>query len=199
MTKAEYIELVNRQLDNPFHPNYIAYRISLVLNELLSRTFSEKKSLELYNQYTKPYYDQPVLYDSDHNFYYVEIPEKLINVPGIAGGVRSVEPNNNSFDILFVPTTVQRHKTLKNLDVGRVNRTIRYMVFTDRIEFPEDRRLEDIKKVKLRLCISFVSYDDEEEVPVPYGLEDSMIKMTIQGLRNKPFEDNRNDNNEMTK
>ena len=198
MTKGQLVELVNRRFQNRWHPKYIEFYLSRVLNELLFQAFSAT-NYTFYDQFTKIYWDVDVKFDEGHNEYYIDLPEEIIQVPGISSGVRSVEPNSGELDILFVPVTVNQAKVYKGLEAGTMNETLFYTVQNTKIEFIWDMRLSSIKKLKLRLCIPLNKYGDTDNINIPLGLEQSLVDKTVASLQNKPLDDIDNDSNERTK
>lgn len=198
MKKAQWIELVNRRFQNQWHPKYIELYLSRVINELLFQAFSNT-NFQFYDQFVKVYYDVEVKYDQAHREYYIDLPEEIVQVPGIAGGVRSVEPNQGDLDILFTPVTINQAKTYKGLEASTQGTTLFFTVRNTVIEFVYDMRLSTLKKVKLRLCIPFNKYDDDDNINIPLGMEQSIIEKTVTAIQNKPPDDLINDSNERTK
>jgi hypothetical protein len=198
MKKAEVVELINRKFQNRWHPKYVEFYISRVLNELLFQSFSVT-NYTFYDQFTKVYYDVDVSYDEIHKEYYITLPEEIIQVPGISSGVRSIEPNSGEIDIMFAPVTINQAKVYKGLEAGQQNETLLYTVQNKKIEFIWDMRLANIKKLKLRLCIPFDKYGDDENVNIPLGLEQTLVDKTYASMQNKPVDDTVNDGNEKTK
>ena len=198
MTKGQWVELVNRRFDNRWHPKYIEFYLARVLNELLFSAFSVNNYV-YYDQFVKVYYDVDVTYNSEHKEYYITLPEEIVQVPGISGGVRSIEPNSGELDIMFVPVTINQAKVYKGLEAGQHNSTIFYTVQNSKIEFIWDMRMASIKKLKLRLCIPLNKYDDDDNINIPLGLEQTLIEKTVSAIQNKPPDDLVNDSNEKTK
>ena len=198
MNKRQWIETVNRRFQNQWHPKYIELYLSRVIDELLFQAFSNK-NYSFYDQFVKIYHDVDVKFDETHKEYYVDLPEEIIQVPGISGGVRSLEPNQGDLDIIFTPVTINQAKVYKGLEAGQHNTTIFYTVRNTQIEFVYDLRLMTLKYVKLRLCIPFNKYDDDDNINIPLGMEHSIIEKTVLALQNKPPDELVNDSNERTK
>lgn len=198
MTKRQWVELVNRRFDNRWHPKYIEFYLARVLNELLFQTFSAT-NYTYYDQFVKVYRDVDVSFDETYKEFYINLPEEIIQVPGISGGVRSIEANIGELDITFVPVTINQAKVYKGLEAGQHNFTIFFTVQNTKVEFIWDMRLAQIKKLKLRLCIPFNKYDDDDHINIPLGLEQSLIEKTVAALQNKPIDELVNDSNERTK
>lgn len=198
MTKRQWVELVNRRFDNRWHPKYIEFYLARVLNELLFQTFSAT-NYTYYDQFVKVYRDVDVSFDETYKEFYINLPEEIIQVPGISGGVRSIEANIGELDITFVPVTINQAKVYKGLEAGQHNFTIFFTVQNTKVEFIWDMRLAQIKKLKLRLCIPFNKYDDDDHINIPLGLEQSLIEKTVTALQNKPIDELVNDSNERTK
>lgn len=198
MTKRQWVELVNRRFDNRWHPKYIEFYLARVLNELLFKTF-RATNYTYYDQFVKVYRDVDVSFDETYKEFYINLPEEIIQVPGISGGVRSIEANIGELDITFVPVTINQAKVYKGLEAGQHNFTIFFTVQNTKVEFIWDMRLAQIKKLKLRLCIPFNKYDDDDHINIPLGLEQSLIEKTVAALQNKPIDELVNDSNERTK
>lgn len=198
MTKKQWVELVNRRFQNRWHPKYIEFYLARVLNELLFQAFSST-NYTYYDQFVKVYRDVDVSYDETYKEFYIDLPEEIIQVPGISGGVRSIEANIGELDIIFVPVTINQAKVYKGLEAGQHNSTIFFTVQNTKVEFIWDMRLAKIKKLKLRLCIPFNKYDDDDNINIPLGLEQSLIEKTVAALQNKPIDELVNDSNERTK
>lgn len=198
MNKAQWVELVNRRFQNQWHPKYIELYLSRVINELLFQAFSNTNFI-FYDQFVKVYYDVDVKYDAVHKEYYIDLPEEIIQVPGISGGVRSIESNQGELDILFTPVTINQAKVYKGLEASTQGTTIFFTVRNSVVEFVYDLRLMTLKKVKMRLCIPFNKYEDEDNINIPLGMEQSIIEKTVAALQNKPLDELINDSNERTK
>jgi len=198
MTKKQLVELVNRRFQNRWHPKYIELYLARVLDELMFQAFSSI-NYTYYDQFVKVYWDVDVSYNEEHKEYYITLPEEIIQIPGISGGVRSIEPNSGELDILFVPVTINQAKVYKGLEAGQHNSTIFYTVQNTKIEFIWDMRMGSIKKLKLRLCIPLNKYEDDDNINIPLGLEQTLIEKTVAAIQNKPLDDMINDSNERTK
>lgn len=209
MTKAEFRSLIRNHLkkyEPDIHPNVVDKTIDTVFAQVFNDLFrTDPSSLDAYT--TR---EGALKATADTHVYYISYPFKLINMPDKAGGVRRITPSENINTILFYPTTQKElnlgrngYAMLQNVD--STDTTVLecgYVVKSDRIEF--DKLMVDANAtiesalitdgVYVDFLKTFSSYDDSDEVPLPFGKDMDLEKFILVFLSNIQPPDTKDDN-----
>jgi len=211
MTKAEFRSLIRNHLkkyEPDIHQNVVDKTIDTVFAQVFHDLFlTDPGSLDAYTTRDGEYKAL-----ANEHVYYINYPAgiSLINLPDKAGGVRRITPLNNINTILFYPTThkewaLGRDGYAMLQSVESVDTTVLecgYVVTTDRIEF--DKLMVDanitikniltVDGVYVDFLKTFSSYDDSDEVPLPFAKSMDLEKFILVFLSNIQPPDTKDDN-----
>jgi hypothetical protein len=207
MTKLQFIELVRRRLTgligvdqlSKFAPQIVEKHIGNVYDNVLFEI--SNKGTQTIDSYSKVFKAVPVLYDSDRNLYYSELPAMIAPLSYVADGVVHVStPQNKGFE--FVPIKDEQISLIYDLEVSLVDDVIPYTVVINDdskliIEYSGTNSIDSISDVTMKLVISFESYNDNDQVRIPNGQAENIIKEVINILTGTPKVVPKNDNTDM--
>ena len=201
MTKAEFRSLIRnhlRKFDVDIHPNVVDKTIDTVFLQVFNDLFRiDPGSLDGYTTRYGPYTGT-----LDVDVYYIDLPVSVYNMPDKAGGVRRVFSTK---DIKFFPSTRKECELWGYAENAILNGDGPYIVKPNKVEFVKDvvDQNTDIKTaittdgVYMDLLQMFSSYENDDEVPLPFGRGMDIEKFTLLFLNNiqppDQLDNNRND------
>jgi hypothetical protein len=127
-----------------------------------------------------------------------ELPEAIIQLPGVASAVRSVRFDTGT-ELVFVPLESDLMESMKMLDSGdyKINPTIGYCLRgTNSIEFMNFPVAEAASTLRLDIVIPFTAFSDTDEVHLPSGKVSVLLEAVIGLLTGRPRVELKNDNAE---
>lgn len=203
MKKIEWIEYIQDGLsggDVPdeqlrkFHPSIIEQTIGIAITNFLVQPDMEvnMKSIASWklDSLTR-IVTLDVLFEKDHGCHYIEIPSGYIVMKNNQQ-IRQIK-DTQDLKTVFVPRTISANDIYSGLDINDVTTAIPYIVISNKILLQSDRVKG--KKVFLYYVSDFQSFDDMEEINIPGEYEMTVYASVLQILRQRPKEDNVNDNN----
>jgi hypothetical protein len=162
MTKAQLVELIRLSLPLDHNPVLVEKYITIAYNSFVKKYFNENGfQTELF---TKEYLNIDVLRNDTTELYYLNLPAQILNVSRPGSGVYSIDASETS-ELVFSPLSDRGYKVLSDLAVLKVSGVIPFTVIGRRVEFRKE--LIQIKKVNLRLLVSFDAYEDDDELSTP--------------------------------
>lgn len=211
MTKAELRSLVKnllRKIDktNKYHNNVVDHTISRVVTQVFNEVFVKNPAdlnnytvdvtltISEYGTDTGRYYS-----DSIANYRYIPLPDK-------ASGVRNIfiPPDlvSSYGDIKFYPMTRTEFDLMNHtgadtaIERGVASVRVGYVVHTDKIDFwgmPDALAAEEITAQVLQ---QFTVYADTDEVKLPYGMDEVVVRRSAEILSVIPPVDLKDNNKE---
>lgn len=198
MTKLQLIEIIKRRLTGDgfaIHDRVIEKFITLAINTAYYQLSIKNKTLDIH---TKTYDDIPIQYDSHTNQYYCTLPTQISNLPGAGAGIHSIFSTKKR-NVKFVPTTHEAASVFADLEVNSFCDEIGYRYHHGVVEFSqEDRNIHKIPTVSMELIRPFEDYDDDEEVFMPTGGDEIILKTVLQMIAGIPKAKMVDDNNPNT-
>lgn len=203
--KKALIELVRHRVNGELQAKQLgkvgdqmtAYYIGIVyksmLSEVLARSFSNT------DPYVKEYTGVSITQDGTTNVYYSTLPEKIISIPRRAGnGVISIR-GTQSESIEFAPMENKTFRIIDGLDVDEIDDVIGYVYKTGKVEYKGMTSTVAAGTVKMELIVPFEAYDDDDEISIPTGMDEMLIRRVVDLMMNIPDADKINDNNSLNK
>lgn len=172
MTKEQLVEFIGKALPTPQHPEMISMAIGRAFNQLLYSTF--RKDLSNLDLYTRSY-NSEILIDEARDVYYAEIPQQIVQLPEPGDGIRDITPSKEK-GIYFVPLAASAMRMFSVCD--EPSAYVGWCIRNQRVEFESGRTMP----VTMHLIIPFELYDDEENVYLPVGADDELIRLTASFL-----------------
>lgn len=209
MTKEELIEVIRANpkleggLTGQMAERYISLAFSQVIYEALKSDFGPKpvwtRAVQsVYgnmDMFRKTYKNVTVELDSDMCTYYALYPVSIIDLPEKASGVRVYTIKGKSMD--FVPVEEDAAVVFKELEVGKIDTTMGYIIRADRIEFVNFN--PKIKKVTMKLIVALEDYDMDDEIHIPAGKDSDFVTLMVGFLLQQDWKkDLSNDNTNTT-
>jgi hypothetical protein len=207
MTKLQFIELVRRRLTgligadqlNKFAPQIIEKHICNVYDNILFEI--SNKGTQTIDSYSKVFKAVPVEHDIDRNLYYSVLPAMIAPLSYVADGVVHIStPQNKGFE--FVPVKDEQISLIYDLEVSLVDDVIPYTVVINDdgiliVEYSGINTIDTITDVTMKLVISFESYNDDDQVRIPNGQAENIIKEVLNVMTGTPKVVPKNDNTDM--
>ena len=180
MTKEILVDLVHIRLNERFHKKTIEYNIGRAWNQLMYDTFRKNPDdLDLYaKQYTASVSD-----DATTAAEYITMPAAFVQLPDDEH-IRRISPLQDTTNV-FDPVSIASQSRFNNLDVSLISeRPTTYIVKHNRVEF--DDLAADVKAagVLIDLVVAFEEYDDDDNVNIPSGKDETLINLVTQFLEN---------------
>ncbi len=175
MLKNQIIQLVKDGSQNRFKDRTCALHIGLVWEQMLGQLYSAHSD-EL-DFYATPLKSQVVR--TDKNVYAV-FPKRAIHFSDLKKGCRSINTTGD-VSVQFVPVSLLGRKIYPTINIG--DKSIGFEVKKDRVIF--DNLPDEIKEVILSLVIPFDQFANDEDVPMPSGVNDLVINFAIDSLNGK--------------
>jgi hypothetical protein len=195
MKKEEIIEVVsaNPKIKEGLTPQMVEKYVEFAFNQILFDTF--KMAPSNMDIYRKTYKNIAIEKDEDTNTYYSMLPAPVAILPERSNGVRVQSMQGINTD--FVPVEEDSMDVFDGLEVGQVDKTMGYIVRSDRVEYYNFD--SSISSVKLKMVVPFSSYDYEEDINIPMGKDEQFIQLVITFLLNQNWiKDLSNDGNPKT-
>ena len=205
MTKAQIIELVRNHISggsvvsdllHKTDPRVIELYVAAAYQDIVYEVFrTDQSGLSLY---AKSFMGVEVAADAVTGLYMSELPEAIIQLPGVASAVRSVR-FDTGIELVFVPLEADLMESMKMLDSGdyKINPTIGYCLRgTNSIEFMNFPEASADETLRIDLVIPFTAFSDAEEVHLPSGKASALIEAVIGLLTGRPRVDFLNNNAE---
>jgi len=205
MTKSEIIALVRNHISggsvvgdllHKTDPRVIELYVAAAYQDIVYEVFrTDQSGLSLY---AKSFMGVEVAADAVTGLYMSELPEAIIQLPGVASAVRSIRFDVGT-ELVFVPLEADLMESMKMLDAGNytVNPTIGYCLRgTNSIEFMNFPLAEAAETLRIDLVIPFTAFSASEQVHLPSGKVSVLIEAVIELLTGRPRVDLKNDNAE---
>ena len=175
----------------------VAYYVGRVYNSILAEVLT--KGFSNTDPYVKEYTGMAISQDGTTNTYYSTLPEKIISIPRRSGnGVVSIR-GTQSESIEFAPMTNNMFRIIDGLDVDEVDDVIGYVYKNGKVEYKGMTTTVASGTVKMELIIPFESYDDTDEINIPTGMDEVLIRRAVDLIMGIPDADRINDNNSLNK
>lgn len=197
MTRKALIELITQRLKftdskTQFHPLYVQGALDLMWQQLCAESYND--DIQDINFYTKKYTAVTVVEDIDDELYYSDLPEEMIRLPRIGEGVISIN-QTNSRGSDFKPLRGKDFRLMTSQEVFRIGDDIYFYVGYNRIYYGQSMTDEIVSSgVDIDMCIPFSKYDIDEELPLPAGQSNTLVKMAIEYLAGTPVVNTNNKN-----
>lgn len=201
MKKIELIELLQERNGKSVSPGMCNTALGRAFNQLLYDTFRTK--LGSYDSYAKKYENLDVKYSYVGEFYYTNLPAKIIQLPETTDGIRNITTPRGTA-VTFVPISERQNEIMRDLEVSEIgdqNIPIGFMLSkTGDIEFIkyQNGKISDIKKVALLLLVPIEDLEMDDEIKIPSGKDVELLNIAIQILTGMMPNDNVNDANTKT-
>uniref|UniRef100_A0A6M3J2P7 Uncharacterized protein n=1 Tax=viral metagenome TaxID=1070528 RepID=A0A6M3J2P7_9ZZZZ len=206
MTKRQIIQLIehglhggnfNPDLKGKFHPNIIAFHIQATLDDIFIEIFKsnnvQKIAADL-DLWSKTYKNVPILYDSDLDLFYSNMPAKIVQLPK-QRAIRRISPMQSP-GITFKPLSDNAKSVMSRLDVAKYDTDTWFSFDFDRIEFanvPVDMQTDGV--VLIRMIPAFTELADTDTYSIPSGFNDFLIETIKSKLLGTPPEKQSDNNN----
>lgn len=195
MTKEALIEVVKERLSGDgaeYNVGYVEYNIALAFNSLYYKScLNGMIDNELH---VTQYVNQIVIYDQLSDEYYIPLPYAPVQLPKNGQGVRRLSAMQGR-TLKFVPSNEQASDILAGLEISKVPNIIGYIVYKDQIILD---RNPGISKVKFNMIKGFQDIDYDEEIYVPAGQDEYLVRSILEFMSNTPDDKQVNDNNKKT-
>ena len=202
MTKGEYIEINQRRLAGgnvtpdvmgKYHPEDIARWISSAFNQVIYATF--RKNIRDLDLYAKTYKNVPVLFDTDLEIYYSNLPDPIIQLPN-GKAIRKIAPMvvTNTYPEDTIKIVGDNEKSvISRMEAGMYGQGIWATFNSERIEYKY--MSPDIQNVMIKQVTPFYAYDIDDEFFIPSGTDFEVSRLVKEFMLGSPPEDIINDNN----
>lgn len=166
MDKRSFIDLYGVKFGHlNDNPAYLAAQIGRAFATVCSYAF--RNDLAQYSLYSKSYSGITIEEDT-YGTYYATPPVRLMQLPDSAESVRRIYATHDQKSILFIAVPKDSWADFELLEVSKVSKYIPYSVTNSRVEFAKK---SPVPTVTMDLVRSFIDYDDNDEVPIPSGME----------------------------
>ncbi len=128
--------------------------------------------------------------DEKNKTYFIALPEGAIIMKNNQH-VRSIK-DTKDLKTTFVPRTISASEIYGGLDISNVSTAIPYMIIGNKI-YLLSTEVKD-REVFLYYVSNFTAFDDDEEINIPGEYEMTLYTSVLNILRQRPREDNINDN-----
>ena len=195
MTKSEIIALVRNHISGGsvvgdiYHktdPRVIELYVAAAYQDIVYEVFrTDQSGLSLY---AKSFMGVAVAADAVTGLYMSELPEAIVQLPGVASAVRSIRFDTGT-ELIFVPLESDLMESMKMLDSGdyKINPTIGYCLRgTNSIEFMNFPVAEAANTLRIDLVIPFTAFSASEQVHLPSGKVSAFIEAVIGLLMGRP-------------
>jgi hypothetical protein len=186
MLKRELIDLIRNRLDDSpkrIHEEVVSYSLGVAFNSVFFKLF---KNLNL-DLHCKAFtYDVAVLDDE----YYITLDQKIVNLPDIPAGIRRISRTSGDRSE-FLPISLNSVQAFDDLEIDHLVDKIGYRLEIPKVIFWNFN--QDIKSVKVWLVRPFTSYDDDEEIFIPAGMDLELVDQIVKFLTGQPIGDKQND------
>jgi len=164
-----------------FRDRTIALHIENAINTVLGQIFNKEPFQ--WDQFSKRYEANIV----GGNRPYALLPERTIQTPDLAKGVRHIYPGSQdkgSDKLIFVPIPSFGHQLFAEVQLDQVDDTCGYDVKHDRVWFYNLRY--PIKTVTMDLVIPFSRWTDDDDFPIPSATANLITDMAVKTLLAMP-------------
>jgi hypothetical protein len=198
MTKAQWIELIKRNIDGGDAPAelrgrnhereielYLTIAFDTILN--LKQTQTQEMFADMgkdswrYDALTKPY-TLDILLDSTRNRYYSVLPVNILSITN-NNGIRMITPTQDE-GVAFFPRWQTDTFLMDGLDVNQMAGLIYYTLEGKKIYYSGDIDCH-WKQVLAKLVLRFSEFEPTDDINVPEGKEFDIVKMTLGLLQAK--------------
>jgi|GEM_PF-5571529 len=174
---------------------YIGRVYNSMLSEVLARSFSNT------DPYVKEYTGIAITQDATTNVYYSTPTQSMVNIPRRAGnGIISIRATQSE-SIEFAPMTNNMFRIIDGLDVDQIDDVIGYVAKPQngRIEYKGMTSTVASGTVKVEMIVPFEAYDDTDEISIPTGMDEILIRRAVDLIMTIPDADKINDGNSLNK
>jgi Zn-dependent M32 family carboxypeptidase len=179
MDKRSWLDLFGvRHPDFNSNPQYLSAQIERAFNSVIAYAF--RNDYSSFDLYTKSYPNIAVATDT-YGTYYSTVPVRLVQLKDNAESVRRIHALKDQLSILFVPIPKDSWSTFNLLDVSKVSKYVGYSITNNRVEYS---RHPSVSTVTMDLVRAFMDYEDNEEIPMPSGMEqmfEQLVQSFLQG------------------
>lgn len=188
MTKLEFTELIVHELTGgnvsfdtmaKYDQRVLEKRISAYFDVAMLNIFLQQKAsndFSSFDTWVKFYKDVAVAYDTERNEYYSDIPACLSSIPTKIAirEVRSMKNPDGAMPIMEAGA----NNIFAHLNLG----TPEAMCYVDgnRIYYSN---YTGFTKVGMRLVVSYDSYDDTDQIPMPISFKGTIFDQLVSSLR----------------
>jgi len=174
-TKAQLIQLVKNAIGDQNRDRLVAFHLGMVFEQLLGQVYG--RDPEQLNYYCQDF-DCHIYQKGTMN--YVLFPKKVIHFSDLKKGCRAISYTDDS-SLRFVPVSLLGRRIYPSINTG--DKSIGFEVKTDRAIF--DNLPAAIKEVTLSLVIAFNQYANDDEIPLPSGISETLIQMAVASMKNE--------------
>lgn len=171
MTRNALLETIQKISPVKLELEYLAIYLDNAFTDALPAIY--KLFPAVIDQYCKMY---EVAVENSGKNYFCTLPDKIIQFPFPGSGVRSIDPLED-YEVKFVPSTFDAIKIHGNLEVDNIGDEIDYYVTAERVEFA--RTPGDNKVVRMRLMIPLSEKDEDDDIFLPPGAVNEIVKQVI--------------------
>ena len=176
------IFLVKDKIGVQFGDRTIALELENAISQVMGQMWT--KDLSQFDLFAKPY-----LVNIDRTGVRPKTvhPAPIIQTSDAPSGVRFIFSECED-DRRYEPILPQNLVTYLKLGMSELTQAVGYVVFSDRNEF---YNLPDtVEKVREFIVRPFSAWDDKEEYPLPSGVAETIIQMTIDSIKGNKVEGN---------
>lgn len=198
MTKAQWIELIKRNVDGGDapaelrgrnHEREIELYLSIAFDTVLNRkqTQTQEMLAEMgkdswrYDALTKPYF-LDILKDTNRDRFYSVLPISILSITN-NNGIRMVSPAKEESSAFF-PRWQTDTFLMDGLDVGQMVGFIYYTLEGQNIYYSGDIDCH-WKQVLAKLVLRFNEFEDSDEIGVPEGKEAEIMQIALGLMQGK--------------
>ena len=175
MLKGQIIQACKDGSENKFHDRTVALHVGMIWEQLLGQLYSSHP--EELDFYTTPLKAEVI---RDGKTAYALFPKRAIHFSDLKKGCRSIN-TEGSTEVQFVPVSLLGRKIYPAINIG--DKSIGWETKKDRAIF--DNLPDEINEVILHLVMPFDEYGMLEDVPMPSGVNETIIQMSIASLTGK--------------
>lgn len=183
-TKVQLVDLVYNNLrrakpDVDYPRALVEHNIAKAWNQILYDTF--RKDLSFLGFYAKEYTDITVTLNAITSVYYSTLPAAIVQLPDKSAGVRRISAATNR-TLQFIPMSEEVAELKASTEVGLVDGTkIGYIVRYGRVEYDSNMTAAIAAAgVKMSLVVPFDVYTRLENVPIPAGKDEDLVRLALQ-------------------
>lgn len=171
MKRNALLETIQKALPIKLEIEYIAIHLDNAFTDALPQIY--KLFPAVVDQYCVGF---EANIESQGSKYFCVLPAKIIQFPLPGSGVRSIDPLTD-YDIVFTPGTFASVGVQKYLEVGQMGEYVDYYTDSDRVVF--SRKPGDNTRVRLRLMVPISERDEDDDIFLPPGAVNEIIKSAL--------------------
>lgn len=183
MTKQQIIDTVFNDLrkakpDVEYPRRLVEFNLGMAWNQILYNTF--RKDLSFLGFYAKEYLNVAVTLNGSTGVYSSTLPAAIVQLPDKSAGVRRISRMTED-SMRFVPMSESLAQQKSGLEVDRVTSKIGFIVRYNRVEYDDNMTAAIAAgNVKMSLVIPFDAYTWNENLPIPAGQDEELVRLAMQ-------------------